>query len=218
MKNKKVKALLLIDIQNDFLPSGSLPVPGGDAIIPVVNKLQDYFELVIATLDWHPANHKSFASNHVGKKPLDIIDLHGVQQTLWPDHCIPGSWGADFPSSLNTNKATAIFRKGTDPELDSYSDFYDNARVKSTGLAGYLREKKVDELYLTGLAGDICVYATAMDSLDEKFLTFIIEDATRPLNRADFEKAKKHFTEKGGKVRQSADLIATFESFQTKKQ
>ncbi len=213
-----MKALILIDIQNDFLSSGSLPVPDGDAIIPIVNKLQDYFELVIATLDWHPANHKSFASNHPGKKPLDIIDLHGLKQTLWPDHCIPGTWGADFPASLNINKATAIFRKGTDPELDSYSDFYDNARRKSTGLAGYLREKKVDEVYLTGLAGDICVYATAMDSLDEKFITFIIEDATRPLNWQDFKKAMKHFTENGGKIIQSAELIAAFESFKTKKQ
>jgi nicotinamidase/pyrazinamidase len=202
-----MKALLMIDIQNDFLPTGALPVPEGDAIIPVVNKLQDYFELVIATLDWHPANHKSFASNHPGKKPLDIVDLHGVQQTLWPDHCIPGTWGAEFPPELNTNKVIAIFRKGTDPELDSYSDFYDNARLKSTGLAGYLREKKVDEVYITGLAGDICVYYTAMDSLDEKFITFIIGDATRPLNWEDYKKAKKHFTEKGGRVISSAELI-----------
>ena len=213
-----MKALLLIDIQNDFLQSGSLPVPDGDAIIPVVNRLQDYFELVIATQDWHPANHKSFASNHPGKKPLDVIDLHGVQQTLWSDHCIPGTWGADFPSSLNTNKVTAFFRKGTDPELDSYSDFYDNARRKSTGVAGYLKEKKVDELYLTGLAGDICVYYTAMDSLAEKFTTFIIEDATRSLNREDFEKAKKHFTENGGKVIQSTELIKVIESNKPKKQ
>lgn len=213
-----MKALLMIDIQNDFLPSGALPVPGGDAIIPVVNKLQDYFDLVIATLDWHPANHKSFASNHAGKKPLDIVDLHGVQQTLWPDHCIPGTWGADFPPNFNTKKATAIFRKGTDPELDSYSDFYDNARLRSTGLAGYLREKGVDELYLTGLAGDICVYFTAMDSLGERFTTYIIEDATRPLNWVDYNKAKKKFIEKGGIIIQSSDVIAMFEKNKTKKQ
>ena len=203
-----MKALILIDIQNDFLPSGALPVPDGDAIIPVVNKLQDYFDLVIATLDWHPANHKSFASNHAGKKPLDIINLHGIQQTLWPDHCIQGTPGADFPASLNMNKATAIFRKGTDPELDSYSDFYDNARRNSTGLAGYLREKNVNEIYLTGLAGDICVYFTAMDSLAEKFTTFIIEDATRSLSLETFKTAMIQFTGKGGKIIQSEDLIA----------
>ena len=207
-----MKALILIDIQNDFLPSGALPVPDGDSIIPVVNKLQDYFDLVIATLDWHPVDHKSFASNHVGKKPLDVINLHGIQQTLWPDHCVQGTPGADFPPSLNLNKATVIFRKGMDPELDSYSDFYDNARRNSTGLAGYLKEKNVNEIYLTGLAGDICVYFTAMDSLAEKFTTFIIEDATRPLSRNDFEKAKQHFIEKGGKIIQSADLITVFES------
>ncbi|HSQ43602.1 MAG TPA: bifunctional nicotinamidase/pyrazinamidase [Ginsengibacter sp.] len=204
-----MKALVMIDIQNDFMPWGSLPVPDGDAIIPVINKLQENFELVIATLDWHPANHKSFASNHAGKKPLDIIDLSGLQQTLWPDHCIQGSQGADFPDSLNVNKATAIFRKGTDPELDSYSDFYDNARRKSTGVAGYLREKNVNEVYLTGLAGDICVYATAMDSISEKFITYIIEDATRPLNRVDFEEAMMHFTQTGGKIIQSAELISS---------
>ena len=203
-----MKALILIDIQNDFLPSGALPVPDGDAIIPVVNKLQDYFDLVIATLDWHPANHKSFASNHAGKKPLDIINLHGIQQTLWPDHCIQGTPGADFPAELNLIKATAILRKGMDPELDSYSDFYDNARRNSTGLAGYLREKNVNEIYLTGLAGDICVYFTAMDSLAEKFTTFIIEDATRSLSLETFKSAMIQFTGKGGKIIQSEDLIA----------
>lgn len=207
-----MKALIMIDIQNDFMPWGSLPVPDGDGIIPVVNNLQENFELVIATLDWHPANHKSFASNHAGKKPLDIIDLDGLQQTLWPDHCIQGSPGADFPRSLNMNKATAIFRKGTDPELDSYSDFYDNARRKSTGVPGYLREKNVNELYLAGLAGDICVYATAMDSISEKFITFIVEDATRPLNPEHFEKAMKHFIQNGGKIIQSAELIASLET------
>ncbi|MDP4261383.1 MAG: bifunctional nicotinamidase/pyrazinamidase [Bacteroidota bacterium] len=203
-----MKALVLIDIQNDFLPGGSLAVPGGDAIIPIVNRLQPFFELVVATQDWHPANHKSFASQHNGKKPFDIISLHGLRQTLWPDHCIQGTPGAGFPGELNLNKTETIFRKGTNPEIDSYSGFYDNGHRKSTGLAGYLRNKKVNEVYLAGLAGDICVFSTAMDSLEEKFITFIIEDATRPINRQDFKKAMQDFVAGGGKIIQSASLPA----------
>jgi nicotinamidase/pyrazinamidase len=109
-----MKALILVDIQNDFLPGGALPVPGGDAIIPVANELQRHFGLVILTQDWHPAGHKSFASNHKGKKPFAIIELEGLKQTLWPDHCIQGTAGAGFPPALNVTKAEAIFRKGTD--------------------------------------------------------------------------------------------------------
>lgn len=195
-----MKALILIDIQNDFLPGGPLAIPAGNAIIPVANKLQAYFDLIIATQDWHPANHKSFASVHVGKKPFDIVEIQGLQQTLWPDHCIQGTTGAGFPASLNMNKAELILRKGTDPEIDSYSAFYDNHHRKATGLAGYLREKNVKEVFLAGLAGDICVYYTALDSLDEKFTTFIIEDASPPLSHQQFRKAMIDFSAKGGKV------------------
>ena len=195
-----MKALLLADIQNDFLPGGPLAIPAGDSIIPVVNKLQDYFELVIATQDWHPANHISFASNHSGKKPFEQIELDGLQQTLWPDHCIQGTTGADFAAALNMNRVEAIFRKGTDPEIDSYSGFYDNGHLKSTGLAGYLRERKVGEVYLTGLAGDICVLYTALDSLNENFVTYIIEDATKPLHQQQFSEIMKQFTSRNGKV------------------
>lgn len=201
-----MKALILIDIQNDFLPGGTLAVPEGDVIIPVVNGLQDFFDIVVATQDWHPLNHKSFASNHPGKKPFDIVDLHGLRQTLWPDHCIQGSAGAGFPAQLNMNKAEAIFRKGIDREIDSYSGFYDNGHRKSTGLTGYLHDKKVSEVYLAGLAGDICVYYTARDSLDEKFTTFIIEDATRPLSPGNFKNVMQDFIANGGKIVQSAEL------------
>jgi nicotinamidase/pyrazinamidase len=186
-------------------------VPEGDAIIPVVNRLIDHFGLVIAIQDWHPANHKSFASMHPGKKPLDTIDLNGLQQTLWPDHCIQGTQGAAFSTRLQMNKAEAIFRKGTDPEIDSYSGFYDNGHRKSTGLAGYLREKKVSEVYVTGLAGDYCVYSSAIDSLKEKFSTFIIEDATRPINRENFKKVLQDFIVKGGKIIRSTDLPANLD-------
>ncbi|HEY8780734.1 MAG TPA: bifunctional nicotinamidase/pyrazinamidase [Mucilaginibacter sp.] len=202
-----MKALILVDIQNDFLPGGTLPVKDGDAIIPLLNKLQNYFDVVVATQDWHPPNHQSFASNHPGKESFDEIYFHGVPQTLWPDHCIQGTYGADFPRALSQNKIAAILRKGTDPEIDSYSGFYDNGHQKATGLAGYLRDKNIDEVYLTGLAGDICVYYTAKDSLHEKFKTFIIEDATRPLSQEAFDEAMDVFTAQGGNVVQSMEII-----------
>ncbi len=201
-----MKALILVDIQNDFLPGGPLPVPEGDAIIPLVNHLQDCFDLVVATQDWHPAGHQSFASAHAGKKAFDTIILQGMQQTLWPDHCVQGTDGASFSTLLNMNKPEAIFRKGMNPEIDSYSGFYDNGHLKSTGLAGYLRDKNVTGVYLAGLAGDICVYSTGMDSLKENFFTFIIQDATRPLNREHFRKHMQDFSAIGGKLIQSQDL------------
>lgn len=202
-----MKALILIDIQYDFLPGGALAVPDGDAIIPVVNKLQPRFELVVASQDWHPPNHKSFASAHPGKQPFDVITLHGMQQVLWPDHCVQETPGAAFPDTLSTARMEAIFRKGTDPEIDSYSAFYDNGHRKSVGLAGYLREKGVTTVYLAGLAAEICVYFTAMDSLQEKFITYYVEDAVRPLVQPDFEKALQHFSAEGGRVVHSGELL-----------
>jgi nicotinamidase/pyrazinamidase len=202
-----MKALILIDIQNDFLPGGALAIPAGDQVITIVNELQNYFDLVVATQDWHPENHKSFASNHPGKKPFEIIELNGLKQILWPDHCVQGTNGADFPLQLNMNKAEAIFRKGTDPEIDSYSGFYDNGHLKTTGLADYLRGKNVSEVYLTGLAGDICVFYTGMDGLKEKFQTYLIEDATRPLNKDDYKKNNRLFKDKGGRLIQSRDIV-----------
>lgn len=202
-----MKALLLVDIQNDFLPGGTLAISDGDQIISVVNKLQEHFDVVIATQDWHPQNHQSFASQHSGKKAFDEIYLHNLPQTLWPNHCIQGEIGAGFPPSLHTKHVEAIFRKGMDAAIDSYSAFYDNGHQKNTGLAGYLKDKNVTEVYLTGLAGDICVYYSALDSLQEKFETFIIEDATRPVNRQDFDKAMILFADKGGKLIQSQDII-----------
>ena len=202
-----MKALIVADIQNDFLPGGTLAVPEGDKIIPVVNELQNYFALVVATQDWHPLNHTSFASNHENKKPFDVIDLHGLKQTLWPNHCVQGTKGANFASQLNLNKAEAIFRKGTDPEIDSYSGFYDNEHLKSTGLSAYLKGKNVDEVYVSGLCGDICVFYTAMDSLHEGFKTYIVADATHPLIESDFKKTNEAFIQKGGKLINSKDII-----------
>lgn len=202
-----MKAFILIDIQHDFLPGGRLAVADGDQIVPLVNKLQQQFELVVATQDWHPANHKSFASRHEGKKPFDQIDLNGLEQVLWPDHCVQGSTGADFSAELNMDRVEAIFRKGMNPEIDSYSGFYDNGHRKSTGLADYLRGRGVKEVYLSGLAGDYCVYFTAKDALQEGFKTVVIEDATRPIDQEGFEKAKKEILERNGLVIKSDNML-----------
>jgi len=202
-----MKALLLIDIQNDFLPGGALAVPQGDEIIPIVNKLQPQFNLVVATQDWHPPDHKSFASNHEGKKVFEKIDLDGLEQVLWPDHCVQGTAGAELSKQLDTKKVEAIFRKGTDPEIDSYSGFYDNGHRKSTGLADYLKGKKIKELYIAGLAGDYCVYYSAKDAIAEGFTTHIIEDATRPIHQENFEKARQDILQIGGKVILSTDIV-----------
>ena len=175
-----MKALLLIDIQNDFLPGGRLAVPDGDAIIPLVNRLQAAFDLVVATQDWHPAGHQSFASSHPGRTQFETIDLHGLPQVLWPDHCRQTSAGAELAAALDTARVEAVFRKGTNPEIDSYSAFFDNGHRKSTGLADYLRVRQVTDVYVAGLAGDYCVYYSALDALAAGFATFVITDATRP--------------------------------------
>jgi nicotinamidase/pyrazinamidase len=201
-----MNALILVDIQNDFMPGGPLAVPFGDEIIPLVNELQNSFSLVVATQDWHPQSHKSFASNHAGKKPFERIMLHGLEQVLWPDHCIQGSAGAQIHPSVNMSNVEGIFRKGMDVEIDSYSAFYDNGYKKSTGLAGYLRERKVKKVYVCGLAADYCVYYTAKDSLKENFETYIIEDATRAIDLNGFVKARKDILASGGQIIESEML------------
>jgi nicotinamidase/pyrazinamidase len=201
-----MKALLLIDIQKDFLPEGALAVPEGNEIIPIVNGIQQYFDLVVATQDWHPAKHKSFASNHPGTVTFGKIELNGMEQTLWPNHCVQGTEGTAFSNELHMNKVEAIFRKGTDVEIDSYSCFYDNGHLKSTGLADYLRGKQVTQVYLAGLAGDYCVYFSALDSITEGFETFVMEDAVRSINADAFKKAKADITTKGGKIINSNDV------------
>ncbi|MEJ5053279.1 bifunctional nicotinamidase/pyrazinamidase [Sphingobacterium sp. MYb382] len=196
-----MKALILVDIQNDFLPGGSLPVAGGDLIIPLVNKIQADFDLVVATQDWHPANHKSFASMHEGKSPYEVIMLRDLQQVLWPDHCVQGSQGAEFSSALDTNRIAATFRKGMNSEIDSYSGFYDNGHLHAIGLSGYLKERGVGEVYVCGLAADFCVFFTAMDSLKEVFSTFIISEATKAIDEVGYSEKKQEFIAAGGKFR-----------------
>lgn len=200
------RALIIVDIQNDFTTGGALEVREGEKIIPTVNQLQAHFDLVVATQDWHPRSHKSFASNHDGKKPFEKIVLEGLDQVLWPDHCIQGSKGAEFHPALRLNKAEAIFRKGMDPGIDSYSGFYDNGHRRSTGLSGYLRERGVKEVFICGLAGDFCVYYSAKDAIHEGFKTFMLEDATRAIDAEGFNKARHDIEARGGKVINSTDL------------
>jgi nicotinamidase/pyrazinamidase len=203
-----MNALVIVDVQNDFLPGGRLAVTGGDAIVPVINSIQPYFELVVATQDWHPAGHKSFASSHTGRDIGDRINLNGMDQVLWPDHCIQGSDGAGFTADLDTDKVRAIFRKGTDSEIDSYSAFYDNGHLRSTGLSGYLKDLAVDTVYLCGLAGDYCVKYTAMDAVEEGFTVLLVRDAVRSVNihDGDHERALLDLEEIGVHLVDSKEL------------
>src|SRR6185295_673667 len=152
-----MKALILVDIQNDFLPGGALAVLDGDKVIPIANKLQAAFPLVVATQDWHPANHGSFAASHPGKNVFEQIDLDGLPQTLWPVHCVQNTAGAALAPGLKPDQIAKIFQKGTDPGIDSYSGFFDNGHRKSTGLGDFLKSQKVTEVFIAGLATDYCV-------------------------------------------------------------
>lgn len=203
-----MKCLLVVDVQNDFLPDGPLAVPDGDEILPVVNALMERFPLVIATQDWHPHGHGSFASSHEGRQPFDEIELAGRPQTLWPDHCLQGSEGADFPKQLAPGPIAAIFRKGMDPKVDSYSGFFDNHRLYQTGLAGYLRGMGVKELFVTGLAAEICVAFTAGDGVEEGFRTTVVEDGTRPLDPNAFNLKKKDLEKKGVRFAASETILS----------
>ena len=167
-------ALKLVDLQNDFLPGGALAVPGGDRVIPIANQMMDQFSLVVATQDWHPADHLSFASQHAHFNIGDVVDLDGLPQVLWPDHCIQESAGADFASGLNREKIDRIFQKGMDRNLDSYSGFFDNDHRQATGIGDYLSDCKVQGVSVLGLATDYCVKFTAIDSVRLGFSTTLI--------------------------------------------
>ncbi len=195
-----MKALIVVDIQNDFLEGGSLAVPGGNEIISVVNEIQKDFDLVVATQDWHSLHHKSFAAEHPDRNEFEIIDLNGLNQVLWPVHCVQGSFGAEFHKELETNSIEAIFRKGMDTEIDSYSGFYDNGKRKNTGLFGYLKDRIVSEVFVCGLAADFCVYFTANDALDLGFNTKIIRNATCPIDPENWKILQEEFKENGGYI------------------
>lgn len=201
-------ALIIVDIQNDFMPGGALPTRNGDEVVPVINRLQPLFELIVATQDWHPPNHGSFASNHPGKRPGDIVDLDGLEQILWPDHCVQGTFGAEFHRDLDLSRIARAVRKGNDPAIDSYSAFFDNGQRKSTGLEDYLHATNTTEVFITGLATDYCVLWSARDAARLGFRTNVIRDACRgvELKPGDMEGA---FSEVAtfGRVLTSADLL-----------
>lgn len=203
-----MKALILVDIQNDFVTGGALAVPQGEEIVPIVNELQTHFDLIIATQDYHPADHGSFAENHDGKQIGEVIDLNGLDQILWPVHCVQGTLGTEFVADLKMEKVTKVFTKGTDTGIDSYSGFYDNGHRKSTGLSDYLKEKGVTEVYVTGLATDYCVKFTALDAVQEGFKTYLIKDATKGVNLQpnDVEQAIADMKAAGVEVLHSDDI------------
>ena len=206
-----MKALILVDLQNDFLPGGALAVPEGDKIMPIANKLQAAFPLVVATQDWHPANHGSFAASHPGKRVFDQIQLNGLPQTLWPMHCVQGTHGAELAASLERDRIAKIFPKGKDVGIDSYSGLFDNGHLKSTGLGEWLKAQGVTKVFVCGLATDYCVKFTALDAAKMGFQTYFIEDASRGVNLRP-EDAKNAIVEmKRAEIAviQSAELLSS---------
>jgi len=177
-----MKALIVVDLQNDFVPGGALAVPDGDTVIKVANRMMTCFDCVVATQDWHPRDHGSFAASHPGKSPGDIIELDGLEQVLWPVHCVQNTHGAAFVPGFDTGAVEKVFRKGTDPAIDSYSGFFDNGHRKDTGLGDYLKDRGADEVYVLGLATDYCVKYTVFDSRMLGFATYLIIDGCRGVN------------------------------------
>jgi nicotinamidase/pyrazinamidase len=203
-----VRALIIVDLQNDFLPGGALAVPGGDEVIPLANELQRRFDVVLVTQDWHPPDHGSFAANYPGKKPGDRIMLDGIEQILWPVHCVRSTHGARFAPSLDTTRIAHVFHKGIDPRIDSYSTFFDNARRRSTGLADYLNERSIKDIYLLGLALDYCVKYSALDACQLGLNTHVVLDGCRgiDLQSGDLDRAVDEMKGAGATILQSGEL------------
>ena len=203
-----MKALIVIDLQNDFCKGGALEVKNGDAAILMANLLMPKFDIVVATQDWHPANHGSFAANHLWRKPGQVINVNGFQQVLWALHCVQNSFGAMFHKELNTEGVHKIIQKGTDPDVDSYSVFFDIGRRKKTDLHDYLSLKNVDEVFVMGLATDYCVKFTALDAVSLGYKTYLIEDGSWGMNltEGDVDKAILEMKKAGVKIVQSFDI------------
>lgn len=202
-------ALILVDIQNDFCPGGALAVAHGDEVVDVANRVQaGWFDRIVATQDWHPPDHASFAVNHPDRQPGEVIQLNGMDQVLWPAHCVQGTPGAEFHPRLDLSRIARVFQKGTDRAIDSYSGFFDNGHKKSTGLADYLRGEGITDVYVLGLATDYCVKYTALDARREGFNTFLIEDGCRgvELKPGDTMRAI-------GEMKVAGVVIATGETF-----
>lgn len=206
MKNS---ILLVIDVQNDFCPGGKLAVNEGDKVIGPINKMMQMFDIVIATQDWHPENHSSFASNHPGHSPMEIVEHAGIQQVLWPEHCVQGTKGAEFHPELNLNPIVSIIRKGTRAELDSYSAFLENDKSTPTGLEGMLRSLEVTDIYLCGLATDYCVYYSAEDAIKAGFNVFLVKDACRGVDfpEGSIEKALNSISDQNGTILTSGEIL-----------
>ncbi|MBI1901252.1 MAG: bifunctional nicotinamidase/pyrazinamidase [Planctomycetia bacterium] len=207
-----MRALIVVDIQNDFLPGGPLAVPRGDEAVAPTNRLLDstgLFDVVVATQDWHPQDHGSFAANHPGKRPGEVIDLAGLSQILWRVHCVQGTRGAKFAPGLHAERFERVFRKGQNPAIDSYSGFFDNGHRQSTGLAEFLRGRGVGEVYILGLATDYCVKFTALDARELGLETWFIEDACRgvELHAGDVQKAIEELTARGVRMTTTDELL-----------
>ncbi len=201
------KALVLVDLQYDFCPGGALAVARGDETIAVANRVARHFDLVVATQDWHPADHGGFAASHEGAEPYQVIELHGLKQVLWPVHCVQGTRGAALHDDL-TARIAKVFQKGTDPTVDSYSGFWDNGKRKATGMASWLRDQGVRSVYVLGLATDYCVKFTALDACAEGFATYLIEDGCRgvELKPGDSDRAVEEMRASGVVVLESNQI------------
>jgi len=201
MEEKTMRALIVVDVQNDFVPGGALAVPGGDQVVGEINRLMhsgDY-ERIVASQDWHPPDHVSFASQHPGHHVGEIIEIDGIEQILWPDHCVEHTYGARFVKRLETDRFDHVVHKGTDRRIDSYSGFFDNARRRDTGLADWLRRQGVREVHVVGLATDYCVKFTALDAVDLGFETTVLTAAARgvELKPGDVERALQDMAQAG---------------------
>lgn len=200
-------ALIVIDVQNDFCPGGALAVPDGDEVVPVINRLIEQFDHVLLTQDWHPADHLSFASSHAGKSPYDTVRLSYGDQILWPDHCVQGTSGAEFHPDLDWTKAQLVIRKGFRREIDSYSAFFENDGSTPTGLTGYLRERGIGRIVLTGLATDFCVRFSAEDGRKLGFEVTVVRDAVRGIDvDGSVEKTWNRLSEVGSRITTSDEL------------
>jgi len=200
-------ALIVVDVQNCFLPGGSLAVKEGDQVIPVINRIAKGFENVVMTQDWHTPHHISFASTHEGKKPFEMIKLAYGNQVLWPDHCVQGTEGAQIAKDINIPHAELVIRKGYHNEVDSYSAFLEADKETRTGLGGYLKERGIDTVFITGLATDFCVAWTAVDARHAGLTVYVVEDACRGIDvGGSLAKAWTDMTEAGVKKIQSSDI------------
>lgn len=204
-----MKALIIVDMQNDFMPGGPLAVPEADNLVPLINELQKAFEVVVATRDWHPEGHCSFVTNHPDKSVGDVVEHEGLDQILWPVHCVRDTPGAELVEGLDQDRINKVFDKGVDGDIDSYSGFFDNGHRRATGLGDYLKEKSVNEVFIVGVATDVCIKFTAIDAEKLGFITYVVRDGVRgvELEEGDVEKAFSQMREHGIRIMQSAELI-----------